>query len=155
MPTYKETRAYRGERLSLDSPNLLEYARFELSRSQHIRVRMSGTTMRPTIDDGDLITIEAIDPTTIRPHDIVLYTSSSGTVVVHRVIGFETRAGCTYAIVRGDRSEYFDAPVPLTQVLGRVVTIERQATGRVISLRPVPSLRSRVVEFLKRLFRGR
>lgn len=155
MPTYKETRAYRGERLGLDTPDLIEAARFELSRSRRLRLRMSGTTMRPTIEDGDTITVEAIDPTTVRPHDIVLYVSASGTVVVHRVIGFEDRAGCAYAIARGDRSEFLDAPVPLTQILGRVITVERHATGRLISLRPVPSLRSRVLGFLRRWFTRR
>jgi len=155
MPMYKETRASRGERLSFETPNLLEFARLELSRGRLIQLRISGTAMCPTIEEGDIITIEPVDPTTIRTHDIVFYASASGTAVVHRVVAVEKRGGCTYVLARADHAEVHDAPIPLSQILGRVVAIERHRTGRLISLKPRPSLASRLTHFLKRLFERR
>lgn len=155
MPAFKEMKTYRGQRLRLDLPDLLEYARFELSRNRPLRLEMSGPTMRPTIEEGDILTIEPVEVTTVRPQDIVLYATSSGTAVVQRVIALEERAGCVYAIMRGDRAELPGTPIALHQILGRVVAIERRRSGRTISLKRKPSLRMRVWDFFRRLFRGR
>ena len=155
MPAFKEMKTYRGQRLRLDLPDLLEYARFELSRNRPLRLEMSGPTMRPTIEEGDILTIEPVEVTAVRPQDIVLYATSSGTAVVQRVIALEERAGCVYAIMRGDRAELPGTPIALHQILGRVVAIERRRSGRTISLKRKPSLRMRVWDFFRRLFRGR
>ncbi|GBC82488.1 hypothetical protein HRbin10_01613 [bacterium HR10] len=155
MPAFKEMKTYRGQRLRLDLPDLLEHARFELSRNRPLRLEMSGPTMRPTIEEGDILTIEPVEATAIRPQDIVLYATSSGTAVVQRVIALEERAGCVYAIMRGDRAELPGTPIALHQILGRVVAIERRRSGRTISLKRRPSLRMRVWDFFRRLFRGR
>ncbi len=155
MPAFKEMKTYRGQRLRLDLPDLLEYARFELSRNRPLRLEMSGPTMRPTIEEGDILTIEPVEVTAVRPQDIVLYATSSGTAVVQRVIALEERAGCVYAIMRGDRAELPGTPIALHQILGRVVAIERRRSGRTISLKRKSSLRMRVWDFFRRLFRGR
>jgi len=153
MPTFREMKTYRGQRLRLDLPDLLEHSRFELSRNRPLRLEMSGPTMRPTIEEGDILTIEPVDVTTIRPHDIVLYATSSGTAVVQRVIALEERGGCTYAIMRGDRAEFPGTPIALHQILGRVVAIERRRSGRTISLKRGLPLRERLRHLLHRLFR--
>lgn len=155
MPRYREAHTYRSERLSLDSPALLEYARFELSRGRPLRFHMSGTSMRPTIDDGDVVTIEPIDATTVQVHDVVFYVSAGGVPLIHRIIAFEKRSGCTYVVTRADHAELANAPIPLAQVLGRVIAVQRHSTGRIISLKPRPSLLSRWRRVLKRLFSRR
>jgi signal peptidase I len=155
MASYRETHTYRSERLSLDSPTLLEYARFELSRRRSLRFRMSGTSMRPTIDDGDVVTVEPIEATAVQPQDVIFYVSASGIPLVHRVIAFEQRSGCTYVVTRADHAQVTNIPVPLAQVLGRVTTIQRHGSGRLISLTPTPSVFSRIEKFLKRIFSGR
>jgi len=152
MPTFGEMKTYRGQRLRLDLPDLVEYARFELSRNRPLRLEMSGPTMRPTIEEGDILTIEPVDVTTIRPQDIVLYATSSGTAVIQRVIALEERAGCLYAITRGDRAELPGAPIAVHQILGRVVAIERRRSGRTISLKRKPSARTRVWDLIRRFF---
>jgi len=111
--------------------------------------------MRPTIEEGDILTIEPVDVRTIRPQDIVLYATSSGTAVVQRVIALEERGGSTYAITRGDRAEFPGTPIALHQILGRVVAIERRRSGRTISLRREPPLRERIRQLWRRLFRRR
>ncbi|HXF05832.1 MAG TPA: hypothetical protein VNM72_10515 [Blastocatellia bacterium] len=152
MPRYREAHTYRSERLSLDSPALLEYARFELSHRRPLRFRMSGTSMRPTIDDGDVVTVEPIDATTLQVHDVVFYVSASGVPLIHRIIAFEKRSGGTYIVTRADHAELANAPVPLAQVLGRVIAVQRHSTGRIISLKPRPSVLSRLRRWVKGLF---
>lgn len=152
MRTYNETKTYRGEELSLESPGLLEYARFELSRNRQIRLRMSGSSMRPTIDDGDIVTIVPIEATAINPQDIVLIATPRGTALIHRVISLQTRGGGLYALTRGDHSQHPDTPVPLTRILGRVVSLQRKGKGKFITLRRTPTLLARIGLWLRRLW---
>lgn len=155
MARYREAHTYRSERLSLDSPALLEYARFELSRRRPLRFRMSGTSMRPTIEDGDVVTVEPIDIASVQPQDVVFYVSASGVPLIHRVVAVEERSGCTYVVTRADCAELANAPVPLSHILGRVTAVQRHTTGRIVSLRPTPSIFRRILELLKRFVRGR
>jgi signal peptidase I len=152
MRTTDKTRTYRGTELSLESPELLEYARYELSRNRQIHLRMSGTSMKPTIDEGDVVTIAAVDPTSLKSRDIILCVTSSGTVMIHRVMSLQTRENVLYAITRADQSQYHDIPVPITQVIGRAVAVQRKGRGKLIPIRRSPNLLSRLQAWLQRLF---
>jgi signal peptidase I len=152
MRTYDKTKTYRRGELSLESPELLEYARHELSRSRQIHLKMSGTSMRPTIDDGDVVTVAPIEPATINSQDIVLFATHSGTALIHRVVSLQTRNGVLYALTRGDHSQHPDTPVPLTRVLGRVVALQQKGKGKIIPLRRSDNLFSRIRLMLRRLW---
>ncbi len=148
MRTFDKTKTYPRKELSLDSPDLLEYARCELSRSRHIHIRISGSSMRPMIDDGDIVTIAPIEADTINAQDIVLVTTQCGTALVHRVISLQAREGELYALTRGDYSRYHDTPLPLSRVLGRVVALQRKGKGKVVPVRPTPNWLSRIRAWL-------
>ncbi len=96
-----------------------------LRRGYRVRFRAEGTSMRPAIEDGDVLTLDRLDPFTIRPGDIVL-SRRQDRPMAHRVA--EVRVGADERIVvvlRGDGKGGCDAPVPATQLVGRVVGIER------------------------------
>src|SRR5213078_2000583 len=99
MRAYDGIRAERGREVTLETPDFLEQARQLLSRSLPVELRMSGTTMSPAIEDGDIITVEPInDEAAVKQGDIVLYHSRFDTAVIHRVIRFE-RASSEKCIV--------------------------------------------------------
>lgn len=131
MRTYDETKSYRKE-LSLESSDLLDLARCELMQSRSIQLKISGSTMRPMLDDGDIVVIEPIDPATVRAQDIVLIATSSGTALIHRVVAIQDIEGALHALTRGDGSCQHDTPVPLNKVLGRVVAMQRKGKGKMI-----------------------
>lgn len=154
MSTYGgKTRTYRKEELSLEFPQLLEYVRYELSRHHHIQLKMSGSSMRPTIEDGDVVTIVPVEATTIHPQDIVLLATSSGTALIRRVLSVETRDGTLYAITQGDHAKRPDTPIPLTRIIGRVVSLQRKGRGKTIPLGSSLPLRTRLWMWLKRWWR--
>ncbi|MDA2923342.1 hypothetical protein MYX65_01590 [Acidobacteria bacterium AH-259-L09] len=124
-----------------------------LSRGTSVCFRPSGRSMYPSIQEGELITVEPVQPPDVKREDIILYRSERG-VIAHRVVevsgsqaepsaygaaGFSLRASSSNSQeetlvlrLRGDASLCCDEPVAGQQVLGRVVGVQRN--GRSIQL---------------------
>ncbi|HNC42628.1 MAG TPA: S24/S26 family peptidase [Acidobacteriota bacterium] len=124
MRIQSKTKVRSTAELTLASPEILKLAQAELTRHRTFRMRLSGNTMRPTIHNGDWITIEPIKPGTLKAGDIVLLVTSSETAMIHRLIRLDFTKDSPYVLTRGDSTEYFDVPVPLSHVLGRISHIE-------------------------------
>jgi SOS-response transcriptional repressor LexA len=120
-----EIKAQRGREVALETPDFLEQARQMLSRGIPVAMRMSGSSMRPTIEDGDMVTIKPIDENPIKPGDIILYQTRFDTAVIHRVVRIDRQSSERVVITRADSSNQPDIPVALHRVLGRVNLIER------------------------------
>lgn len=120
-----EIKAQRGREVALETPDFLEQARQMLSRGIPVAMRMSGSSMRPTIEDGDMVTIRPIDENPIKPGDIILYQTRFDTAVIHRVVRIDRQSSERVVITRADSSNQPDIPVALHRVLGRVNLIER------------------------------
>jgi signal peptidase I len=85
--------------------------------------------MYPTICDGDLIIVEPQNPSDVCVGDIILYYHENG-VVAHRVINIQVPQSSVLSTqhlfyLRGDAAIKDDAPVSSEQILGKVVSIER------------------------------
>jgi len=96
-----------------------------LSLGFGVRFRAPGTSMHPTIRHGDLITVEPVASSNLKRGDIILYRLRND-FIAHRLVNIEERNGCGLTFfLRGDASTTCDAPVKPTQVLGKVVCLER------------------------------
>jgi signal peptidase len=96
-----------------------------LSRGCGVRFRAPGTSMHPTIRHMDLITVEPVAPSNLKRGDIILYRLQKS-FIAHRIVSIEEQDGCGLTfILRGDGSTAYDAPVKSAQVLGKVVSLER------------------------------
>ena len=84
MRAYDGIKAERGREVTLETPDFLEQARQLLSKGIPVELRMSGSSMSPAIEDGDVVTVEPINSDPIRQGDIVLYQSRYDTAVIHR-----------------------------------------------------------------------
>ena len=124
--------------LSLESPELLEILRCEISRRKKLFIRMSGSSMRPTIEEGDLMTVVPTRATTLRVRDIVIFATESDTALIHRLVKVTKRDGCVYGIARGDNSEMPGLPFPLTRAVGQVIAVQRKASKKIIALHSGP-----------------
>jgi len=120
-----EIKAERGREVTLETPDFLEQARQLLSRRLPIELRMSGSSMSPAIEDGDVITVEPVAEDPVKQGDIVLYHSRFDTAVIHRVIRLERSSSDRCIVTRGDAASHNDVPVPLHRILGRVKRVER------------------------------
>jgi signal peptidase I len=87
-----------------------------------VNFRAPGHSMFPTILANETIRVEPIDPSTVRSGDIILYRTN-GRLIAHRVIRIKIEA--LHFIMRGDAATVCDEPVTSDQILGKVVSIER------------------------------
>ena len=135
MRAYDGIKAERGREVTLETPDFLEQARQLLSKSIPVELRMSGGSMSPSIEDGDVVTVEPITGEPIRQGDIVLYQSRYDTAVIHRVVRLDRSSPERFILTRGDSAAQSDLPIPLHRILGRVKLVER-AGERIKVVRP-------------------
>lgn len=112
-----------------------------LNCGHSIRFRAPGDSMYPTICDGDLITVEPLKLSDVIVGDIILYRHEYG-VVAHRVMRiFEQSERNSRSapkgpqdhssnetlqfFLRGDAALNDDDPVRADQILGKVVSLDR------------------------------
>ncbi len=97
-----------------------------------VRLRVFGTSMVPSIFPGDLVTIHRASLHEISKGEVVLFLRQ-GRLFVHRAVDRKpARAGATgheepLLITRGDRMPHNDPAVSSSELLGRVVCIERHS----------------------------
>src|SRR5438132_4971993 len=89
-----------------------------------VRFRAEGTSMYPTIRDGEAITIAPISVDAVVPGDVLLCRHDTR-LLAHRVVGVTTRDIGLFFELRGDSKASSDAPVGADAVVGRVIGVRR------------------------------
>lgn len=94
-----------------------------------VRLRVFGTSMAPAMLPGDLVTIRRAEMNDISEGDIVLFTRN-GRLFVHRVVNRKTISPAgkiedACLVTRGDRLHHEDPLVSPRELLGRVISLER------------------------------
>ena len=110
----------------------------------YARMEVSGCSMLPAIRPGDVIRVES---SPARMGDIILFLRD-GHLCAHRFLA-EIKG---HVVARGDANRKPDAPFPYEQILGRVISLERN--GVVITdlaVRPLASLIIRNNSLIRRL----
>lgn len=103
-----------------------------LAQGYRIRFRPGGRSMQPAIRDGEAITVAPVRAEDVRRGEILLYGNGKS-LIAHRVVNIEVEKGKGRRfILRGDSCLACDPSVAARDVLGRVVSVERE--GRHISL---------------------
>jgi signal peptidase I len=114
-----------------------------------VRLRVFGTSMAPAMLPGDLVTIRRATLGEVSTGDVVLFLQN-GRFFVHRVVGAEMnrapdRSLDARLITRGDRLRHDDAPVDPKELLGRVVSLERDRRKVELDTREPNSLFARLL----------
>ncbi len=94
-----------------------------LERGDSLRFRARGHSMLPFIRDGDVLLVRPGLET--RPGDVVLCRAGDGRLLAHRVARVHRQSHLCSILLQGDAYPWPDGLVPLDNVLGRVVAVER------------------------------
>jgi len=94
-----------------------------LERGQSVVMYGTGTSMEPTIAEGDAITVAP--PKNIKIGDIVVILMAHDSLVAHRVIDIAARGGRFYVQTKGDNKDKPDPRRAIEIVKGKVVKIEK------------------------------
>ena len=114
----------------LNNSDLLKLSREFLKRGTSIRFRAKGFSMRPFIQDGDLITVGPLRNPPVKVGDVVLYKTAGDRAIVHRVIRKTRIDGGTVFFIKGDATFGQPEKVNAERVLGRVTAIKRNGLKR-------------------------
>lgn len=83
--------------------------------------RLEGKSMRPAMNDGDMLLIGEVAVSSLRIGDVIaFYSRSFEKTVIHRIIGFRNDGSRRLVITRGDSSSRVDEPVRPEDIIGRV-----------------------------------
>lgn len=88
------------------------------------RLIVTGRSMHPTIRDGEAVLVVPVDAHALRSGDIVLYVRDHR-LWAHRVIRRRGFAEAMILITQGDSACRPDPPIAASQVIGRVIAVER------------------------------
>ncbi len=102
-----------------------------------VRLRAFGTSMVPAILPGDFVRIQRASLHEISPGEVVLFSQGDRffvhRVIHHSVISTRGTPNEPCLITRGDRLLHDDPPVVSTELVGRVVSIQR-GSGQVTAV---------------------
>ena len=108
-----------------------------LHAGKALRFRAHGSSMQPLVRDGDVLRIEPLDERLLKPGEVVLCSQRPGSVVVHRVVRRQAGPEGVRYTIQGDQVGQPDGTLPLAQIHGRLVSLER--AGKVIHLQGLPA----------------
>ncbi len=92
-----ETRGQRDKKT--DAGRLIPFLIGEARRS--LSFPISGTSMLPLLQEGDMVVIEAAGPGELRRGDVILFREE-GRLIVHRLVGVKTAGGQKVFCQKGD-----------------------------------------------------
>lgn len=114
-----------GEMVGCGGADFEELSRQVLNAGHDLRFRARGASMYPMVRDGDVLQVRPVGLGEIELGDIVLYRSPRKGMVVHRVVGVRRDGQECVLSIRGDAAKRPDPSVPESQVMGKIVGIER------------------------------
>lgn len=85
---------------------------------------VSTSSMKPALAPGDKVLVSAVLPDALRPGDIVVRKAANARIA-HRLIGSYKSGNEIHLITKGDNSLTADDAWQATQLVGKVVAIER------------------------------
>lgn len=88
--------------------------------------RVSSGSMKPELQIGDVIIVQACDGATVKKDEIVSFVATSGEMngklVTHRVYKAPYKEGSvTYVVTKGDANQSADDPIPASQIQGKLL----------------------------------
>jgi len=87
-----------------------------------LRLTVTGDSMRPLLRAGDGVIVQPIDPYALRPGNVVV-AQRGGEWITHRLVAVDKRGWHMH----GDNTRYGDEAASATEIVGRVIAIERGA----------------------------
>lgn len=130
---------------TLSTPDVREDLKLELAvetlrRAGTVRLKAWGASMLPSIWPGELLTIHGVTQDQLLPGDII-WVRRSRRCFVHRFVSKHPAPDGLLLITRGDAMRQDDPPVAASELMGRVMNVQR-GNRSFVSTRRVPLVHS-------------
>lgn len=84
-----------------------------------------GTSMYPLIQQGNICRFVACEPMKLRKGEIILFQTSSGSLVAHRFLSTEGEDSQVKYLLKGDTNLGLDEAIHQIQVIGKLTSIRK------------------------------
>lgn len=95
-----------------------------LAQGLRVRFTVSGTSMRPFLEEGDIVTLAPVTPADLKIGDIALVRRSPDSLTLHRLVR-KMKGSQPLLVFKGDAVSESDEPVIPHQVIARVTEIQK------------------------------
>jgi hypothetical protein len=119
--------------IGIREPGSLALVQSLLRQGIAVRIRVSGNSMRPLLQGGEVVEVVPLLGNRAQLGDILFLCDRQSNPLVHRLIWRRMRNGTLHLLTKGDACVGFDGFSPADNVLGRVRRIIPE-TGPSISL---------------------
>ncbi len=98
-----------------------------LQQELDLRVKVTGRSMRPFINNGEVVTLRKVSPESLKCGDIIYYTTKNETPVLHRIISKTVLPGNIITFrTKGDALLQKDEPIGADRLLGKAFKVEKK-----------------------------
>jgi signal peptidase I len=107
--------------IGIRDPGALTLVQTLLCQGITVRVRVSGNSMQPLLQGGEIVEIEPLQKVkSLQLGDILFLCDRYGNPLVHRLIWRRSRNGQIYFLTKGDACMNFDGFISRNNIVGRV-----------------------------------
>ena len=104
-----------------------------LAQGITIRFKAAGTSMHPSIQNGDLLSVIPPDKNSLKWGDIILYRiKNSNNLIAHRIIFIRKKDSDKIIYTRGDALGGELEQINPENILGKVIKVEHNGTAKII-----------------------
>jgi signal peptidase I len=96
-----------------------------LNKGLFLRVKVTGKSMAPFLNGGEIVSIKKVRPEILHTGDLIFFKNRSGQPILHRIMGRQKKFNIILFQTKGDAFTAFDEPIPSSNILGRVINIEK------------------------------
>jgi signal peptidase I len=97
-----------------------------LHQDLDLRVKVTGNSMRPFINNGEVVTLRKVSPESLKCGDIIYFTGANGSPVMHRIVTKSKLPDNSLLLsTKGDALQQKDEPINGGHILGKAFHVEK------------------------------
>jgi signal peptidase I len=97
-----------------------------LQQELDLKIKVTGRSMRPFINNGDIVILRKVFPESLQYGDIIYYTSTNGSQIMHRIVAKTLLSDNSLLLTtKGDALLQKDMPISADQILGKAFYVEK------------------------------
>ncbi len=96
-----------------------------LKKGVDLRVRVTGRSMAPFLNSGDLVVMRKVPFRTLGTGDLIFFKTNQDRCYIHRIIQKTARGNQWLFQTKGDAKRSMDETIPGKNILGKVLAVEK------------------------------
>lgn len=127
---------------------LYDFTEDLLNADQPVRLKVTGNSMFPLLQSGDVVVVEKCSPADLKPGNVVGVKIGS-TWVAHRLLKITARHGNITLLTKGDTCKFRDPELPVEKYIGKVICFSRNGREKSLESRCYRNAGTMIARFSK------